>query len=152
MSENFKFEVGTLVKINPEAFDGAMPKDWDNFAEEARTRLFTIGDRKIHWFTCLEEQQSTNMYHIPGYDWTLFAGNGWINEAWLTKWDGSGQIQITITLSSEGQTREEAEVEAKEMLVKFQDIIEGLGMPRGAISKVGIKYGDEPVIELDMVG
>jgi hypothetical protein len=38
------------------------------------------------------------------------------------------------------------------MLEKFRDIIEGLGMSRDAISKVGIKYENEPVIELDMVG
>jgi len=151
MNNDYEFEVGDLVRINPEAFDGAMPKDWDKFAEEARTRLFTIGDRKIYWFTSLEEQQSTNMYLIPGYDWTLL-GNGWINEAWLTKWDGSGQLQITITLSSEGQTRGEVETEAREMLEKIRDSIEGLGMPRSAISMIGIRYDDEPVIELDMVG
>lgn len=152
MNEDYEFKVGDLVRINPEAFDGAIPKDWDKFAEEARTRLFTIGDRKVHWFTCLEEQQSTNMYHIPGYDWTLFAGNGWINEAWLTKWDGSGQLQITITLSSEGETRVEVEAEAREMLEKIRDNLESLGMPRSAISMLGIKYDDGPVIELDMVG
>lgn len=152
MNEDYKFEVGTLVKINPEAFDGAMPKDWDKFAEEASTRLFTIGDRKIHWFTSLEEQQSTNMYHIPGYDWTRFAGNGWINEAWLTEWDGSGQLQFSITLSPDITTREAAEVEAHVLVEQIRDIVEGMGLPREAISKVGIKYGDEPMIEFDKVG
>ena len=151
MSHDYEFEVGDLVRINPEAFDGAVPKDWDKFAEDARTRLFTVGGRKVHWFTCLEEQQSTNMYFIPGYDWSLFC-DGWINEAWLTKWDGSGQLQITVTLASEGRTREEVEVEARVMLENIRDIVECLGMPREAITKIGIKYEDEPVVELDMVG
>ena len=149
MSENFKFEVGTLVKINPEAIDEQL-YSLSKITEICRTRLFTIADRKVHWYTIMEEQHSTNWYQIPGYDW--HGGEGWIDEAWLTKWNGSGQLQITVTLSSEGQTREEVECEAKEMLVKIQDIVEGLGMPREAISMVGIKYGDGPVIELDMVG
>lgn len=149
MNEDYKFEVGNLIRISPDAFDEQLP-DFADIKNICHTRLFTIAERKVHWYTVLEEQCTTNWYRIPGYDWQ--GGDGWINEAWLTKWDGSGQLQLTVTLSPEGQTREAVEAEARVMLENIRDIAEGLGIPREAISKAAIRYDNEPAIDLDMVG
>jgi hypothetical protein len=147
MSEDFKFEVGNLVKIDPTAFDEQLP-DFSKVEEICDNNLFIIADRKVHWYTIADEQHSTTWYYIPGYDWQ--GGNGWIDGAWLTRWNGAGQLQMTITLTSKKRTKEEAEAEAEELLEKVRDVIEGMGMPRESIQKIGIRYGNEERIELDM--
>jgi hypothetical protein len=80
----YKFETGDLVNIDMRAFDEQIPGF--DFMLAARDRLFTIADRKVHWYTVGDEQQSVNWYNIPGYDW--HGGDGWIAETWLNKWDG----------------------------------------------------------------
>lgn len=131
---DYKYEIGDLVHVNTAVLDQLPPKNRKRSSNTFRSTLFTIAQRR---------NDPTIQYFVPGYDWQ--GGDSWVNEAWLSKWAGSGPLRLSVTIDSEGATAKERDAYAMEMVNKLRASCEDTPV-------VDIKYIDDPAAELDSTG
>ena len=130
--QEFAFEVGNLVQVNPHAYDEQID-GWYEIAIDCEKRLFPITDRKVHEYESGGEQRSVIWYKLEGLDYQ--GSNGWIAEAWLTRYE-KGKLTLTVTLPSAGKTEEEIDADIARFMEQLGDICERNGIPRDAFKLV----------------
>jgi hypothetical protein len=137
----YKYEVGDLVHLNATAFESIPRKLRKHLPKTYKTTLFTIARRT--------NVADINQYFIPGYDWQ--GGSGWITEAWISKWYGSGPLQLTVTIDPENDTEEEVAEFTDEIIKQLRKVSEQFGVDFDDLSDVEIKQFEHMVNHLPKV-
>jgi hypothetical protein len=92
---DYKYDVGDLVHVSIKVLDQLPKKNRKRVSSTFKSNLFIIAKRR----------KEPNQYFVPGYDWQ--GGDAWVDEAWLSKWAGSGPLRLAVTIDPEDSTDEE---------------------------------------------